>query len=94
MHFILSKHCSSNTEEFDSPFLTIKNLQQLDTSGFMCKFKIQFDSNFCFSILKKQRLCLVVMNNRQKFQCYVAENKVYRAVQSLHVNCKLKAEFL
>ena len=28
------------------------------------------------------------------FQCRVADNKAYRAVQILHVNCKLKAEFL
>ena len=33
------------------------------------------------------------MNNRWKFQCRGADNKAYRAVQILYVNCKLKAEF-
>ena len=34
------------------------------------------------------------MNIRWKFQFRVADNKAHRAVQSLYVNCKLKAEFL
>ena len=33
------------------------------------------------------------MNNCCKFQCHVADDKAYRAMQSLYVNCKLKAEF-
>ena len=61
----------------------------------MWEFKNRFGSIIFmfFSILKEGRWHLVIINNRCKFQCHVADNKAYRAVQSLYVNCKVKAEF-
>ena len=63
----------------------------------MWEFKNRFGSIIflCvfFSIIKEGRWRLVIMNNCWKSKCRVADNKAYRAVQSLYVNCKLKAEF-
>ena len=62
----------------------------------MWKFKGHFDGIiFLFiSIFKQERWRLLIMNNRWKIQCRVANNKEYRVAQMLNVNCKLTAEFL
>ena len=59
------------------------------------EFKNRFGSiTFLFFwILKEGRRRLVIINNRWKIHGRVADNKAYRAVQILYVNCKLKAEF-
>ena len=60
----------------------------------MWKFKTRFDGIMFEMKSKKERWRLVLMNNRWKFHCRVADNKACRAVQILYVNYKLKAEFL
>ena len=35
----------------------------------------------------------MVINNRRKFQCCVANNKAYRRVRISYVNCMLKLNF-
>ena len=42
---------------------------------------------YFFSILKTERCRLVMIKNQRN----VADNKAYRAVQIVYVNCKLKA---
>ena len=37
---------------------------------------------------------LFIINNRSKFQCPVAYNKAYRAMQNLYANCMGKAKTL
>ena len=66
-------------------------------------FRIQYETlkvdltaqfNDFFLIFKLEQQCLVIMNNRWKYQCRTADNKAYRLMQSLYANCMLKTEIL
>ena len=85
-----------NQQNSSSPFGGGKPFTTIPHFRFHCEIlPINFTAFVKDFLLSKKEQCfLVIMNNHWKCQCRTADNKAYRAVQSLYPKCMLKAEFL